>query len=566
MKLIKHITSTALSMMIIAGTVTAGYTTEPSANAATTKVMYSTVLSQWKSKISSEQKKFPNYSYWNHKGISNYNDETYSWIPCDHVHEKVKGQLCCSETKLSSGDKNGQCNGFAYKLAKDIWGTTEFYTNNMDSSYVPKVGDNVRLNFKVQTNHGEEIQPHSIFITDVSGSTVTFAECNGELEDCRILWGRKQYYSKVTAQDIWVADKNGKSVSATVYKGDYNSLKTVNTSYLRTYGANYSRPIIAGDLNHNDVLDSGDAMIFADTVMKNGRTMKDNHTPLSYYDVNADGRVDYTDYNEIRYGRNNLRIVLPNEETVCRWRSMRHDGGFTYNGSYYVKSDIGGVAWIGSIDSELESLYVDSRVYDPVNERWCNVTEIGYDALHISDGGGNGWRTCTDNYKIKKFYIPNTVKKIHSYAFENWTTTTFGFSGSNSQLELIDRYAFYNCKNVKTLDLTPATKLKDIKEFTFDGCTALYHIDLPFTGAMLNIGSNNGSVYGNTDPRNATIEITNPNNSTSYDSYFQKINIGKKDYDYWKDNRLYFYGKIFKLYYQNGYIGQVGRYLDYLRP
>lgn len=561
MKLFKQITSAMLSITIVAGAAATSLSTKPCAAAASTKVMYNTVLSEWQSRVNAEMNKFPNYSYWNHKGKSSYTEATYTYTPCDHIHEKAKNQTYCNTTYVS-GYKSGQCYGFAYLIAKDIWGTTEFYNNSIDQNYEPKVGDNVRLEFTVQTKQGTAKQPHSIFITGISGDKITFAECNGELEDCRIRWNRTTYYDRIIAEDVWVPNASGTMVNKALFKGDQSSVTTVTKSFLRNHGISYDRPVIAGDLNKNGQLDSGDAMIFSDTVMKDGRTSNSDHTPLSYYDVNGDGHVDTSDYNEIRYGRNNLRIVMPNERPTCRWRSLRHSSGFLYyDGSYYVKNDIGGVSWIGSVDSEIVDLYVSSRVYCQSDGRWYDVTEIGHEAYQ-----GQGWRTCTADYKIKTLHIPDSIKRIHSFAIENWTITSLAFSGSNPQLETVDEFAFYNCKSLKTLDLSPAKKLKTIGNSAFDGCTALYHVDLPYTGSPINLGSGNGSIFGSTDPSSATIDIKNPNNSTTPASNYQKIVISGKDYNYWLNNDLYYYGKLFKMYYGDTYLGQVDRYNDYLRP
>jgi len=563
MKLIKRITSTMLSVTIIAGAAATGLSTKMSASAADTKLMYHTVISEWQSRINAEKEKFPNNSYWNHRGLSSYNEDTYTNKPCYHAQDYAKGETCCSKTIIETGDERGQCYGFAYKLAKDIWGTTEFYEYHVDQNYEPKVGDNVRLEFDVEGLSSYEKQGHSIFITDISGENITFAECNGELQDCKIRWDRTEYYEKIIYENICVEDEKGNQINKKLFKGDPNSLTTVTKSYLREHATEYFRPVIAGDLNRNGILDSDDAYKFANSIMTNGYILS-GIKRYSYYDVNGDGHIDSSDYNEIRYGRYNLRIVMPGESTTSRWRSLNNSYGFRYyDDCYYIKNDLGGVSWIGSLDSEKSTIYVPSRVYSNKDKCWYDVTEIGYDGY---DGNGHGWRTCTANYKTNTIYIPDTVKKIHSYAFENWSLTSLRFSGSNPQLETVDEFAFYNCKSLKTLDLSPAKKLKTIGNSAFEGCEALYHIDLPFTGSAINLGSGSGSIFGNTDPLSATIEIKNPNNSTSPASNYQIINISDKDYNYWVKKDLYYYGKLFKLYNGEYYLGQVNKNQGYLRP
>ena len=563
MKLIKRITSTMLSVTIIAGAAATGLSTKMSASAADTKLMYHTVISEWQSRINAEKEKFPNNSYWNHRGLSSYNEDTYTYQPCYHAQDYAKGETCCSETRIESGDDRGQCYGFAFKLAKDIWGTTEFYRNYIDDNYEPKIGDNVRLEFDVEGLPSYENQGHSIFITDISGENITFAECNGELQDCQIRWDRTEYYEKLIYENISVEDEKGNQINKKLFKGDPNSLTTVTKTYLREHAKEYFRPVIAGDLNKNGILDSDDAYKFADSIMTKGTNLYG--TQFSYYDVNGDGHIDSSDYNEIRYGSYNLRIVMSGESTSCRWSSLNNAYGFRYyDDCYYIKNDLGGVSWIGSLDTEKSTIYVPSRVYSEKDKCWYDVTEIGYDAYNQE--GRVGWRTCTPNYKTNTIYIPDTVKRIHSYAFENWSLTSLRFSGSNPQLETVDTFAFYECKSLETLDLSPAKKLKSVGNYAFEGCEALYHIDLPFTGSAINLGSGSGSIFGNTDPLSATIEIKNPNNSTSPASNYQIINISDKDYNYWVKKDLYYYGKLFKLYNGEYYLGQVNKNQNYLRP
>ncbi|EWM52270.1 leucine-rich repeat protein [Ruminococcus flavefaciens] len=573
MKLIKHFTSAMLSVAIIAGAAATGLSTKIDTNAANDVLMYETVLSNWQSRINAEKAKFPNGAYWNHKGKSSYDENTYSYTPCNHTPEKVKGACQCSKTytpparlsdwSLTDSGTVGQCYGFASKLAQDIWGTTQFIHGTINSNYEPKVGDNVRLSFSVKTSAGSKAQPHSIFITGISGENITFADCNGDLEDCKIKWDQTRYYQSVDAFDVQYPDKNGVMQKAILYKGNANSRITVTKTYLREHGVFFERPAISGDLNMNGMLDSGDAGIFESTVMQDGRTARSNWAPLSFYDVNGDGYVNTDDYNEIRYGRNNLRIIRSNENVTCRWKSCNHINGFLFNdGSYYVKNDIGGVSWIGTLDSEVTNLTVSSRVYCPSDKTWYDVTEIGYEAR----GNGGGYRTCTANTKIQTFTIPDTVKKIHSYAFDGGALRSFYFGGSNSQLETIDNYAFYNCKSLTFIDLRKAKNLTTIGDNAFEGCDKLRYIDLPFTPSI-NIGTSaKGSIFGNNKTNSTTLYVNNPNNAASPASNYQVLKFGSKDLNYWTDGQVKMYGKLFKVYLRDQYISQKGIYQGFLNP
>ncbi len=535
MKLIKRITSTMLSMSIIAGAAAADIPVKMTSSATEdptkTILLHDTVTSNMGERINEEMKKFgldpeedkEKVIYWNHKE-DNSADGEYNWTTtaCDHVVDYAKEDIRCNHTKVGA-ENSCQCYGFAYLLARDIWETTEFYKHRVDDNYEPKVGDNVRLSFKVEPkNDGDNTkyddQGHSIFITDISeDGDITFAECNGDLQDCKIVWNRTQYYDKIMGEKITVKDKNGIDVEKKhVYGYDYGDKKLlpkVTKAYLRQYAEEYYRPIIAGDLNLNGMLDSDDAEKFENTIMANGQIpvrMSDGSTynKLSYYDVNGDGYVNTDDYNEIRFGRSNLRVVKSGEKTKSRWRSKSHDDGFlAADRCYYVKNDIDGVSWIGNVDTEIHEMKVSSRVYCKDDNCWYNVTEIG------SDGYNNRYhyKTCTEGYDINTIYIPDSVKRIHSFAFDTWSLTSLRFSGSDPQLETISDYAFNGCTVLETLDLSQAKNLKSIGNNAFFGCTQLNKIILPYTGKKLELGSHGGSIFGNVDPSDITIEFKNQN-------------------------------------------------------
>lgn len=104
MKSLKRITSTLLSMTIISGIAAAGLPQKTTTFAANSKVMYQDVLSQWQTRINNEKAKYPNKSYWNHKGLSSYNDETHTNQPCYHVQDYAKGEKCCNQTIIETGE------------------------------------------------------------------------------------------------------------------------------------------------------------------------------------------------------------------------------------------------------------------------------------------------------------------------------------------------------------------------------------------------------------------------------------------------------------------------------
>ena len=136
--------------------------------------------------LSQLKAKFPHGKYWNHIGSKKNNPDGWTNIPC--THHGYKGSGCsyngsCGCNATSSSHEAIQCAGYAYKLGLDAFGVDPKYWKKTSSkSYIYnslKAGDYVRIN-----NDG-----HSIFITGVSGNTVTYTHCNVDGR-CKIEWGR----------------------------------------------------------------------------------------------------------------------------------------------------------------------------------------------------------------------------------------------------------------------------------------------------------------------------------------------------------------------------------------
>lgn len=124
------------------------------------------------------KQKFPSGKYWNHAGKSTNSPDGYTSIPCTH-HGNCSKNGYSGWCGCNSFGSSIQCFGFANKLAYDAYGS--FYTSwgrtNLNNL---KAGDVIRYK-----NDG-----HSIFVTGISGDTITYGDCNSD-GHCIIRWDAK---------------------------------------------------------------------------------------------------------------------------------------------------------------------------------------------------------------------------------------------------------------------------------------------------------------------------------------------------------------------------------------
>lgn len=138
------------------------------------------------------KKKFPHGKYWNHVGMSGNNQDGYTNSPCPS-HDTTA--TCNSYNGISS-----QCLGFAHKCGYDFSGydpASEWAkVENVPALDSLKPSDIVRYYSKPSTMH-------AIFVTAVSGDTVTFGDCNSDFH-CKIRWDATITKQKLSSNFIYV--------------------------------------------------------------------------------------------------------------------------------------------------------------------------------------------------------------------------------------------------------------------------------------------------------------------------------------------------------------------------
>ncbi len=131
------------------------------------------------------KQKFPNGKYWNHVGMEGNNADSYTSSPCpSHATTAT-----CNCFDVNPADPSYQCLGFAEKCGYDFSGSnprTSWTKVESESALnTLKPGDIVRYYL---TTAREDDKQHAIFVTGVSGNTITFGDCNAN-GNCKIRWG-----------------------------------------------------------------------------------------------------------------------------------------------------------------------------------------------------------------------------------------------------------------------------------------------------------------------------------------------------------------------------------------
>lgn len=169
--------------------------------------------------------KFPNGKYWNHPDGALNNPDGYSSKPCTHHESGICGSYYGS-CGCNMFDSAIQCHGFALKLAYECYGYSARNWREVKTIDEIKAGCVVRI----ITNNNN---PHTIFITDVSGDTITYADCNID-HQCGIRWGvrisRSDLKSKL--QYMLVSPGNVLPAKPTIYCGtSYYQYDNISASW-----------------------------------------------------------------------------------------------------------------------------------------------------------------------------------------------------------------------------------------------------------------------------------------------------------------------------------------------
>lgn len=262
--------------------------------------------------------KFPHKKYWNH-GTGPNNPDGWTNSPCTHHYTTCfVGPLSerghCGCNSIEGGSM--QCHGFIVKLTLDAYGESLNYWEQKQDLNGLKPGDAVRW----MNNR------HTIWIYEIKGNTVTYAECNVDNRTCQIKWDTKSNLSKI-AQSLtthYVApysiDERPEPVPrdpVVIEDSNLFMLETMRAADLRAKFANYSVKLI----RQSDQTElSPENAVGSNTMMElySGTALAAQYELTLLGDIDGNGVVTASD----------ARLALRNSvklETFAPWQTKAAD-------------------------------------------------------------------------------------------------------------------------------------------------------------------------------------------------------------------------------------------------
>lgn len=146
---------------------------------------------QGKMTLAELKAKFPHGKFWNHVGSEDNNQDSYTDSPCP-AHTNSDSDAC-NAFELNGTKYSWQCMGFAEKCGYDFTGINPWDNNKWvrveasPSLDVSPLLDNLKAGDIVRYSN-DSGGKHAIFVTGVSGTSVTFGDCNATGKKCQIRW------------------------------------------------------------------------------------------------------------------------------------------------------------------------------------------------------------------------------------------------------------------------------------------------------------------------------------------------------------------------------------------
>lgn len=233
---------------------------------------------------------------------------------CNNCRDLIDSHYCFNGCGDSCGtyyiNNNGmaaawQCYGFACQVGYDIFQVDPYqgwYVSFDVASIVP--GDIIRFSWSA-----DRFNPHAIFVTNVSGDTIYYADCNST-GPCQISWDNEISIAKISEclcnfpETYTDEDESGETTAADAKdtskdeNGKEKKNSNVHPSRVGIYHCptNENYPIVSGDVNGDGKITSSDLLTFVRYIADADKKLA---VISSATDVNGDTKVNARDYFQI---------------------------------------------------------------------------------------------------------------------------------------------------------------------------------------------------------------------------------------------------------------------------
>lgn len=526
------------------------------------------IKNNWSSYVNEEKSKYPEtahgqQTYWNGGNL-----DTFSLTPCTPTYEGSADHDRCNvmdgttyfqfynpdyspiiEHYIDDRGKPhnitySQCYAFALKIASDIYKASVFcrypidssgyitYSDGTKSLYQPQLGDVLRI-----STYESVAANHSIIITGISGSNITFAQCNAN-GTCEIDWDQTS-----------IAYHN-QSGSITYYAATASKLRSLARN------GHVERVCKIGDLNLDGKIDSKDI-----TKLQNFLSTGKADFPLQVADANENRVIDENDITALQYiinnGSLNLGHAVKNPYNITTPINQSINCDFVNNGAAYKITENGYVTFMGLIDSRIKNFSIPGIIYNPNdNNKSYIVSQIGYP--NASRPGAN-----SGLLNLETISIPGSVTTIHNFAFYGGKLKSLNLTNLYGLTEIkycaftnctqlqsvsLSRYittignsAFSGCTSLTSFTIASDTnltcQLSKISSYAFSNCTNLKLLNIPFTSSLTIENGAFSSMATTSSP--FTINLGSPR----YNMY-SIINLNSNEIEMFNNKTLIFKGGL----------------------
>lgn len=362
------------------------------------------------------REKFPAGKYWNHAGnpgSSNKvnNQDGFTSTPCPKHKTVGTSAQTCNGFQPEGTQLSWQCMGYAEKLGYDSTGfNPRTNANGWTTSYSSSALNNLKPGDIVRYKS----DGHSIFVTGVSGDTVTYTDCNSD-GHCVIRWDAT--ISKQTLRSTFTHVRISPGIKV-IPDPDIRPYYTPLTCYTVSTGNVTTYTSASGSTTSGYITGSTDQCVI-NTVYVNGRVKVTYPTPsgsktayanLSDFISSADAVSEYSysvSSNTTVYRRKDMSESIGTAYSTDKITVVGESGGhlqiiYPISGGYKL-------GWIsGNSTPSGDTNTVDTRYPTPVSaytNKSGNVTT--YSAVN---GGSSGVIYTSDLCKINEVYTNGWCK------------------------------------------------------------------------------------------------------------------------------------------------------------